>query len=308
MKLSILALVSTVSCIAAGSAACGSSSNGGFPAGDSGTSSGGGDGGPVGDGGNGGEGGGSLPYVGDLTATSTPVKEADGGAATVFTITGAFFPTPTTTPTMPTCPANGMSSGSCCYIPPATASDAGTTSDAGTVAAASAGAITIKDGTANIAALNPLPTGGGYGITSGTMNPSVKWNPGDMLSISAAGDTVQAFTGNLTTVDAFAGVTPPQSLTTAATVSRSSDLAISWTPGNGTNVTALLAVKSGSITCQVSDSAGAVSVPSTLLMKLTTAQVGLLSLSRSISTQVTGPNATVTLFGSTSSGGLIKTM
>ena len=307
MKLSILALVSTVSCIAA-AVACSSSSNGGFPAGDSGTSSGGGDGGTVGDGGNGGEGGGSLPYVGELTATSTPVKDADGGASTVFTITGAFFPTPATTPTTPTCPTNGTSSGSCCYIPPAMASDAGVTSDAGTVAAASAGTITIKDGTANVAALNPLPSGGGYGITSGTMNPSVTWNPGDMLSISAQGSTVDAFTGSLTTVDAFAGVTPPQSLTTAANVPLSSDLAISWAVGNGTNVTALLAVKSGSITCQVSDSAGTVSVPSTLLMKLTTMQVGLLTLSRSVSTQVTGPNATVTLFGSTSSAGLIKTM
>jgi hypothetical protein len=305
VKLSILALVSTVSCIAA-AAACGSSSNGGFPGGDSGTSSGGGDSG-AGDGGTGSETGGSLPYEGELTATSTPVKEADGGANTVFTITGAFFPTPATTPTMPTCPANGTSSGSCCYIPPAVASDAGVMNDAGTVAAVSAGTITIKDGTSNIAALSPLMNGGGYAITSGTMNPSVTWTPGDMLSISAAGDTVQAFTGSLTTADDFAGVTPAPS-TTATPVPLSSDFAISWTAGNGTNVTALLAVKSGTITCQVSDSAGTVSVPSALRGKLTTMQEGVLTLSRSVSTKVSGSNATVTLFGTTSSAELIKTM
>lgn len=309
MKLSILALVSSVSCIAVAAACSSSSGNNGFPGGggDSGTS--GGEGGNGGDGGTGGDtGGGSLPYVGELTATSTPVKETDGGAANLFTITGAFFPTPTTTPTMPMCPANGTSSGSCCYLPPAVASDAGTTTDGGTtVAAVSAGTITIKDGTANIAALMPNADNG-YGITSGTMNPSVTWTPGDMLSISASGATVDAFTGSLTTVDEFSGVTPTLSLTAAATVPLSSDLAISWTAANGTNVTAVLVVKSGTITCQVADSAGTVSMPSALLGKLTTAQEGLLTLSRSKSTTVTGTNATVTLIGTTSSSGLVKTM
>jgi len=298
MKPSILVLVSTVSCIAIAATACSSSSNTGFPAGDSGTSSGGGDGGSTGDGGTGSETGGSLPYTGELTATK------DGN---VFTLSGAFFATPATTPATPMCPSTGTASGSCCYLPPV-ATDGGTAADGGTTAmAVSAGTITIKDAAANVAALNPLMNGGGYFITSGTMNPSVRWNPGDMLSISAAGATVQAFTGSLTTVDDFAGVMPALS-TTATNVPLSANLAISWTAGNGTNVTTLLAVKSGTITCQVSDSAGAVSVPSALLGKLTTGQEGVLTLSRSTSSTVTGPNATVTLIGTTSSGGLIKTM
>ena len=302
MKLSILAIVSTVTCIAA-AAACGSSSGGGFGSGggggDSGTG-GGGEGGAVGDGGNGSETSSSLPYVGEVTAAK------DG---TVFALTGAFFPTPATMPSTPTCPSTGTPSGSCCYLPPATTSDGGVVSDGGTTeTAASAGTITIKDGTANIAALSPLPNGGGYGITgNGTNNPSVTWKPGDALSIAAAGSTVDAFTGSLTTVDDFAGVTPALS-TTATTVPRSTNLAISWTAANGTNITAVLAVKSGTITCQVSDSAGAISMPSALLGMLTTAQEGVLTLSRSASTTVTGPNATVTLIGTTSTAGLIKTM
>ncbi len=299
MKLSILAAVSTVTCIAA-AAACGSSSGGngfgGGGGGDSGTA--GGEGGAVGDGGTGTETGGSLPYEGEITAAK------DG---TVFALSGAFFPTPATTPSTPTCPATGTASGSCCYLPPA-ATDGGVATDGGaTETAASAGTITIKDGNANVAALNPL-TGGGYGITgNGTNNPSVTWKPGDVLSISASGGTVEAFTGSLTTVDDFAGVTPTLS-TTATTVPLASDLTISWTVGNGANVTTLLAVKSGTITCQVNDSAGTVSVPATLLGKLTTAQEGVLTLSRSGSTKVTGPNASVTLIGTTSSGGVIKTM
>ncbi len=299
MKLSILALVSTVSCIAAASAACGSSSGNGFPSGgDSGTSSGGGDGASPDDGGTGSETAASLPYEGELTASK------DGN---VFTLSGAFFATPASTPATPMCPSTGTPSGSCCYLPPV-ATDGGTAADGGTTAmAVSAGTITIKDAAANVAALNPLMNGGGYFITSGTMNPSVRWNPGDMLSISASGATVQAFTGSLTSVDDLAGVMPALS-TTAHPVPLGSDLAISWTVGNGTNVTTLLAVKSGTITCQVSDSAGTVSVPSALLGKLTTGQEGVLTLSRSTSTKVTGPNATVTLIGTTSSGGLIKTM
>jgi hypothetical protein len=300
VKLSILALVSTVTCIGAATA-CSSSSGNGFNngGGDSGTS---GEAGTASDSGTGGEtGGGSLPYVGEVTASN----------GTAFTITGAFGPAPTATPTAPMCPATGVSSGSCCYIPPAVASDAGTTTDAGSTAMAlSAGTITIKDGAANVAALNPLANGGGYGITGNgtTTNPSVKWTPGDKLSISASGDTVAAFSGSLTTVDDFAGVTPALSLTTATTVPLSADLVIAWTAGNGTNVTTVLALKSGSITCQVSDSAGTVSVPSALLGKLTTAQEGLLTLSRATSTTVTGSNATVTLIGTSVSTGLVKTM
>jgi hypothetical protein len=298
MKLSILAVVSTVSCVAA-VAACSSSSGNGFqttPEGDSGTISS--EGGTTDAGSE--SGGGALPYVGELTAA----KEG-----TVFTITGAFFPTPTTTPTMPMCPTTGMSSGSCCYIPPAAASDAGTTDGGATAMAQSAGTILIKDGTANVAALNPLPNGGGYGVTSGANNPSVKWTPGDMLSISAAGGTVQAFSGSLTTVDDFAGVTPTLS-TTATTISLGGDLAVSWTAGNGTTVAVtLIAFKGkagdGLITCQVSDT-GSTSVPGALLAKFTTGDTGAMSINRTNVTKITGPNASVELVGTTTSSGVVK--
>jgi hypothetical protein len=298
VKLSILAVVSTVSCVAA-AAACSSSSSSNSPV-DSGTG-GGGEGGTTGEGGvadaGGDSAGGSLPYVGTVTAS----KEG-----TVFALGASFFPTPASTTTA-TCPAAGMQSGSCCYIPPSAASDAGAADAGATVTAESAGVITFKDGTAAVAALNPTGAGG-YFVQS-TNNPSVKWTAGDTLAVSAAGATVQAFSGSLTTVDDFAGVVPALS-STAAPIPITADLAVSWTAGNGTNVTISLAAFKGKagdglITCSVSDT-GSTTVPLALLSKLTTGDTGLMSLVRTSLTKVTGPNATVGLIGTTTTGGVVK--
>ncbi|HEY6464175.1 MAG TPA: hypothetical protein VIY73_28605, partial [Polyangiaceae bacterium] len=151
----------------------------------------------------------------------------------------------------------------------------------------------------------------GYGITSGTSNPSVTWKGEDTLTVSAAGGTVEAFSGKMTAVDDFAGLVPALSYKTATTVAIASDLKISWTAGNGTAVHVLVdAVKSttsaGTITCSATDSAGTVTVPAALLGKFTTGDTGVITMTRSSVTQVTGPNATVSLISTSSTGGTVK--
>ena len=298
MKLFILAGVAALSCGAL-VAACSSSSNKGY--------AGGGDGGNSGDGGgdaktgDGGSSGGGTPYSGTLAAAET--------TAGVYDIAGSFIATPDASATANTCPGSGITSGSCCYEPPIVASDAGA-ADAGTIAVFSAGTITIKDGTATLANLNP-GTNGAYGITSGASNPTVKWTGGDTLAVSAAGATVEAFTGNLVTVVALAGVTPALSLQTATTVPLADPYVVSWTPGTATTVrVTLIAAKGtaedGSISCSVDDSAGTVSFPTALLSKLTTGDTGIVSLTRTSLNTATGSNVTVQLASTTSSTGLVK--
>ena len=305
MKLSILAGVASLSCLAL-VAACSSSSNKGSGGGGDGGSSSGGEGGG-GDSGSS-SGGGSLPYFGAMTASRTVA-----GATTIYTISGGFFATPDVSipdaSAAATCPTAGTVSGSCCFVPPAAPSDAGASDAGATFSFVSAGAITFKDGTAAIAALNP-GTNGAYGISSAN-NPSVKWQPGDTLAVSAAGSAVKSFTGNLVTVQDFAGVTPALSYTTPATVPITADFAVKWTPGSASTVRLFVdAVKGtaqvGSIACDVADSAGSATVPAALLSKLTTGDGGVITLTRATVTPATDGNATVDLLSTVTTGGTAK--
>ena len=207
-----------------------------------------------------------------------------------------------------TCPTTGTVSGSCCFIPPLAASDAGA-SDAGTVSFDSAGTITFTDGTTAIAAISP-GMNGGYGISSAN-NPSVKWQPGDTLAVSAAGGVVKSFMANLVTVQDFAGVTPALSYTTATTVPITADLVVKWTAGTGTDVRLFIdalkgTTQEGSITCDEADSAGTVTVPTALLSKLATGDAGIITLTRSNLVSATDSNATVDLISTTTTGGTAK--
>jgi hypothetical protein len=283
-------------------AACGSSSNHGGFSGD-----GGGAEGSAGDaaGGGDGEGGGifSKAYFGSVTAGELP------GTKTTYTITADFIASLDGGGAGDGgIPCAGTQSGSCCYTPPASASDAGVSDGGAALTTASAGALLVKDGTTSIANISP-GTNNVYSIAS-TNNPSVTWKPGDTLAVSAAGATVEAFSGNLMTASEFAGVTPVLS-TTATTIPIASNLTVSWTQGNGSGVTVFLAAlkgtkDDGAITCAAPDSAGTISVPSALLGKFTTGDTGLMTLRRTTTTQVNAPNATVEMIGGTSAGGLVK--
>jgi hypothetical protein len=302
VKLSHLAGLASLACIGA-ALACGSSSNkggGGEPDG-----GGGGEGGTL-------EGGGAetgpakLPYVGSVSADSTVAA-----TTTTHSLTGAFALASDAGAAGAdggTC--LGTESGSCCYVPPGTLAEAGAGDAGTTVSLVSAGTLSVTDGTTAVANITP-GSNNGYAITSGTSNPSVTWNGGDMLTVSAAGAAVEAFSGKMTAVEDFAGLTPALSYKTATTVPIASDLTISWTAGNGTTVHVLIdAVKGttneGTISCSAADSAHTVTVPSALLGKFASGDTGLITLNRSSVTQVTGPNATVSLISTSTTGGTAK--
>ena len=71
----------------------------------------------------------------------------------------------------------------------------------------SAGVLSFTDNGTAVANISP-GTDNGYLVTSGNNNPSVKWDSGDTLKVSAAGATVNAFTGSIATAADFAGAHP----------------------------------------------------------------------------------------------------
>jgi hypothetical protein len=238
----------------------------------------------------------SKSNVGYVTFSQTKTGNTD-----TFTAAAAFLAlgdAGTTTGTG----CSGTQSGSCCYVPPSSGSDAGTSSG-GT--AIGAGALTIKDGTTTLATMTP--SGASYTPVTNPPTTALTWNAGDTLAVSAAGDAVHAFNGNVTAVGALLGVTPALSLTTPVLVSRASDFNVKWTSATGAIQLVLVALKGtsadGTITCSSATDPGTMTVPSTLLQKFSAADTGIISLSRTMSADASPDNATVTLSSSTSISG-----
>lgn len=208
-----------------------------------------------------------------------------------YTASAAFFATPDGgTSSQGGC--TGTQVGSCCYTPP---SDGGTTGP--TPTAVSAGGITIKDGTTTIGTMSP--NGTTYtALNSGTTN-TLKWTDGDSLAVSAAGDTVHAFSGSVTTVALLAGVTPalgPQ----PTVISKSQNFTVSWTTGTGgASLILTQTAAQGSISCTASTDPGTFTVDKSLLANFTAA-TGAIVLSRSNTADASPDNADVTLSSSTS--------
>jgi hypothetical protein len=197
----------------------------------------------------------------------------------------------------------GTQNGSCCYVGP---SDGGTST---TPTAVSAGAITIKDGTTSIGTLTP--TGTTYTAISNPPTTAFTWAAGDTLAISAAGDTVHAFSGNVTAVSLFTGVQPALSEITPTTINRSSDFTITWTSKTGSILLSLSALKGlqntpdGIITCNASSDSGTMTVPAALLGNFTANDSGSISLTRASSADASPDNATVTISEETSDPGRV---
>jgi hypothetical protein len=210
-------------------------------------------------------------------------------------LVGSFFANPGATSTA----CQGTTSGRCCYQ----AGSGGSTVDGGTTALVSAGTITVKDGNTTIASLSP-GANGSYNASS-YANPSLTWNPGDTLGVSAAGGTVHPFNGTITTPAPVTGVSPAMS-SANITISQSTDFTLSWTPSSspGSQVTFTLAAVQGggldgSVTCVVDDSAGSIIVSKTLLGRFNRSDSPvILDLVRSTSSAAAGDNVTVALSSS----------
>jgi hypothetical protein len=141
------------------------------------------------------------------------------------------------------------------------------------------------------------------------------WRPGDTLLFSAAGDTVQAFSGTVKAPDfPIAGINPAlsQDINQPTRMYVGKDFTITWTPGSGAGnkmtlyLTAYLPAAigvDGTITCWADDSAGTLTIPWALLSHFTTSDNETIALVRAASSTVIGGNATVDLSAATQSSG-----
>jgi hypothetical protein len=236
----------------------------------------------------------SKPYVGGVNLT-----ESKTGTVTSMTASAGFY-TSSGTGT-PGCTGTSVMSGNCCYTPPAAPSDGGVV----TPTAVGAGVITLKDATATIATMTP--TGTAYTAVTNPPTVALTWAPGDSIAIAAVGDTVHAFSGTVTAAALFAAINPAFSFTATA-VSRAADYVVTWTSGTG-NITLIASALKGTasdgvIICTATDT-GTMTLPTALLTKFTANDTGSLSLSRTISSDASVDNATITLASSTSALGLV---
>ncbi len=281
------------------SVACGSGDNNGSDGGNDATandSSNPNDSGNPGDSGNKDTGAPSKANYGSVS-----FSESVSGNTDSYTATAGFYETPDSGASSGGCA--GTQSGNCCYVPP---SDGGTGTT--TATAVGAGGITLKDGTTTIGTMTP--TGATYtALTSVTTN-TLKWQPGDTLNVSAAGDTVHPFSGNVAAAALFEAVNPALSLITPITITRSSDFTITWTAGTGAINLSLSALKvatsDGLLTCSSSTDTGTMTIPTALRLYFSASDAAVVRSSRVLSADASPDNATVTLESSTSVSGSAK--
>ena len=227
---------------------------------DTGSGGGPGDGGGGGDGGTAGEGGtvsctgpdaSGLPYTGVVELSRVMMPPAAPRFAGI-----AQFETTATAPASSGC--SGTMMGACCYEMTPSA----------TLTAATAGTVTVTDGTTTLGTL----TGPTYVASSG-MTSTFTWTPGTVLKISSSGGMVDAFTGMVAAPALLAGVTP--ALTGTVNVPLKSDLVVSWTPAKEACSQISFGLSQGAlmphIGCVVDDAAGTLTVPAALLGMLTAA-------------------------------------
>jgi hypothetical protein len=178
---------------------------------------------------------------------------------------------------------NGMMVGACCYqTPPAPPPYA------------SAGTLTVSDGTTTLDTLMAPATAGPY-VGSSFETSTIVWAPGDTLKVVGSGGTVDAFTISVVAPALLTGVTP--ALTAALTVPTTADLVVTWTPSSqacSKVIFGLSQMGTGlpEIGCTADDSDGTLTVPSSLL-GMFTATSGTANIQRIETTSVLNANSIV---------------
>jgi hypothetical protein len=164
----------------------------------------------------------------------------------------------------------------------------------------SAGVITVDDGSKTIATLNFSATGESYEADSQT-DSSLKWSPGDALGVSAAGETIPAFSGSIAAPKDIAGVAPALSFGAPTAISTGKDFVLSWTPSSDDGQMKLVLGNEKNtyktVSCTVAEGAGSVSVASSLLQKLG-AGGGTAGLTKTVSKSVAVSGAQVSIMAS----------
>jgi hypothetical protein len=234
----------------------------------------------------------AKPYTGFVDLASMTVS-----GKPFHSVTPVFFNTPTGTPAGCT----GTKSGSCCYEPP-------TTSDGGTGTAptpASAGTITLTDGTATIATLMPgaMMT---YKTVTDPPTAALIWKDGDTVKVAGTGAAVHPFMGSVVVASAVAGVMPSLSLTTPIVIDRSKDFTFTWTAANGHMNVGISALKGGAldglISCDVPDT-GTITIPTTLLINFAATDTAEVVIDRISNGDASNDNATITIASTASTNG-----
>jgi hypothetical protein len=217
------------------------------------------------------------------------------GGKTGYASGASFSVTPS--PSAGTCPG-GTQQGSCCYLSAAAANALEKTAPPTDM---SAGTLTLQDRGGTLATL-PFTPGQGYTSVSSDAVHSLVWNPGDELGVVAAGASngVGPFTGTVVAPAPLQALSPD--LLTLATLSRSSDLRLTWTGiVAGTVVLTIAAVDSASsssdgvIVCNASSTDGSLDVPAALLGDLPSGDHAVLELIMANGTAISAPNATIEL-------------
>jgi hypothetical protein len=190
----------------------------------------------------------------------------------------------------------GTQSGACCYTPPSGSSTGST------LTFVSAGDIVVKDGSNAIATMSASTQGGVMDVyaTNSQQTSTFKWAGGDTLTFTAAGGTVNAFSGTVVAPDLMQNITPILSTMTPTMVPAGSDFTVGWTAGTTSGVASSLFVGAlkgmtpdGSIYCNGMDSVGSITVPQALLANITSGDDLQIVVTRLVSNTVKAGNVTV---------------
>jgi hypothetical protein len=163
----------------------------------------------------------------------------------------------------------------------------------------SAGVLSFSDVGHVIATV--APRGTNYGPVYNPPNTMLTWSPGDTIEVSGAGDTVHAFAGTVVAPKPVMNFVPPFS-STPMTISRTSDLTMTWTPAPGFVSLNIQASPPGmpltptTISCTTGDpDTGTITIPASLLAMIDAGSAGSLNVSRCSEAIVTSDDAEVLL-------------
>lgn len=189
----------------------------------------------------------SVSNHGQVIIDSSRANSPDGGA----------YAEPLFQPNFPVCPST---SGECAYV------SASSSCSQFTGAIVSAGTVTVSSTTATPpfdVTISPS-LGGGYAAT-----PVSSLLGGEQIHIAAAGDTVPAFSADVTAPSALRVNSPTFDATGVITASIQTDLVITLSGGTlGVTMDVLASTRNGTLSCSVDSQKGQLTIPAAALAAL----------------------------------------
>ncbi|HEY1957433.1 MAG TPA: hypothetical protein VGH28_17565 [Polyangiaceae bacterium] len=191
------------------------------------------------------------------------------------------------------CPGATMVVGSCCPFPAPRPPPFLGVGDGGAggpaVPELSAGSLTFSDGTTS-ATVSTFGFGDGLYEGVPATYPAGAWQPGDTLTVSAAGDQIDAFT-----ISAPALVPPAPSFPSALSLSES--LTVAWQPDpNADTIAVSFDDASGAVVeCTVPDAQGKVTFDASLFTEYASGASLQASAQRQTQREITTPNGRIVL-------------